>query len=767
MKEEILKRKMFSAPMSKRTTNVGIMAGFDDDEMDEDEAAGELTRRSPQSPEILMNNLRGDIRSVDARYEELAQMVGEEAAMETPPEVLALMQGQMAQQQGIGALPQAPQMPQQPMPPQMPQQPMPPQMAPQMPPEMAQQMPPQEAPLQMAQGGYVQRFSNGSGPEGVTRFPKAFSPEQLAAMPGYNPYLPPDVEQIFNEPGLETSSPESYLLGGLGAGRLGLSGASALRSRYFTPTTRQLPNLGQGLQFETVGGGGVRGMTVDATKFMRDLPSRTAGGARTAANALKDFVSRNKGKTAVGGVLGAGLLTSALMPKDETAPGSELPKPDALPTPSVLPRAGTEGAATEAADTTQEPRLTDLGLGTDQEEGKPAPSAMDRTKKYASDYERLFSEYLGSDGTKEAQKTQALLLLADAGLKLARGSGKPGTSFATELAIASEGIPGGLAKLSAQTAERETSLKMAAIQAAMDKVQSEDKTLRDLQIQELKNQSELFKYMLGRGEFTSVEDLGSGLTVGKTKGGRLQFSQDPKAVAAAQNSPFFLNPDTNPYTVVDSGKEPLPATDKQTRIDLRNKLSAIDGTLENINRVGPLLANAYGMPAAAVNLYNNVIVPFGASPNIQNAEAIRSVRQTLNQAQPVLAQIGGRTGRLAVQQEEWVREVLGDKPGSWFSNPAIAAKNMQILQNDLQNERQRVLEQLGLVSTSVRAEVPGLGIAEDPLIVPSDPKKRLAFVSMLSKQFSTAPNTPLFLKSPGGETARFTVKDIINTFGQQ
>jgi hypothetical protein len=36
--------------------------------------------RTPQNPEILMNNLRGDMRSVDARYQELAQMVGDEAA---------------------------------------------------------------------------------------------------------------------------------------------------------------------------------------------------------------------------------------------------------------------------------------------------------------------------------------------------------------------------------------------------------------------------------------------------------------------------------------------------------------------------------------------------------------------------------------------------------------------------------------------------------------------------------------------------------------
>ena len=85
-----------------------------EDEMDRDENA-EMEQmpamsRTPQNPEILMNNLRGDMRSVDARYQELAQMVGEEAAMDTPPEVLAMLQTQLAMQQqggGIGALPQA------------------------------------------------------------------------------------------------------------------------------------------------------------------------------------------------------------------------------------------------------------------------------------------------------------------------------------------------------------------------------------------------------------------------------------------------------------------------------------------------------------------------------------------------------------------------------------------------------------------------------------------------------------------------------------
>ena len=114
MKDEILKREMFSKPMSKSSRNSGIMAGFEDEMEDE---GTQPMARSPQNPEILMNNLRGDMRSVDARYLELAQMVGEQAAMETPPEVLAMLQSQFAAQAappmpqgGIGALPQGAEM---------------------------------------------------------------------------------------------------------------------------------------------------------------------------------------------------------------------------------------------------------------------------------------------------------------------------------------------------------------------------------------------------------------------------------------------------------------------------------------------------------------------------------------------------------------------------------------------------------------------------------------------------------------------------------
>lgn len=188
--------------MENDVENVGIMAGFkdllemEDDEMEdtneEDRVASEVMGRSPKSPEILMNNLRGDMRSIDARVDELADMVGYRAAKDTPQEVLALLQPVLAQQQGIGAAPASAEMMQGPQPPMAPP-PMPPGApggapgaAPGgMPPELMAMMaggpqgmtgpPPPETggiagapPIAMARGGYVQNFQEGSTEDGVT-----------------------------------------------------------------------------------------------------------------------------------------------------------------------------------------------------------------------------------------------------------------------------------------------------------------------------------------------------------------------------------------------------------------------------------------------------------------------------------------------------------------------------------------------------------------------------------------------------------------------
>jgi hypothetical protein len=181
--------------------NVGIMSGFlddIDDLMEEIEKEGQVEEgddadmarildRRPDSPEILMNNLRGDYRSIDARREELADRVGYNAAQQTPDEVLAMLQPIFAQQ-GIAALPMGgadvgalpmdamtgmpppggmppmdPAMMGMPPPAAQPMMNMPPEMM-GMAPEGIASLPaemPAEMPMQMARGGVVQRFQQG------------------------------------------------------------------------------------------------------------------------------------------------------------------------------------------------------------------------------------------------------------------------------------------------------------------------------------------------------------------------------------------------------------------------------------------------------------------------------------------------------------------------------------------------------------------------------------------------------------------------------
>jgi hypothetical protein len=109
MKSKVLDRPMFKGGKMD-PDEVGIMSILmgEDDDMGEDGDESDMAKlmdRRPDSPEILMNNLRGDMRSIDARFEELADRVGYEAAQQTPPEVLALLQPVLAAEQGIAALP--------------------------------------------------------------------------------------------------------------------------------------------------------------------------------------------------------------------------------------------------------------------------------------------------------------------------------------------------------------------------------------------------------------------------------------------------------------------------------------------------------------------------------------------------------------------------------------------------------------------------------------------------------------------------------------
>lgn len=96
--------------------NVGIMQGFEDDAETIAAAGAQKTEEIETAADYteLMDSIRGDKKSEDERRDELAEIVGEKDANDTPESVLTLVQPviQMldtpqVRQEGIGATPQA------------------------------------------------------------------------------------------------------------------------------------------------------------------------------------------------------------------------------------------------------------------------------------------------------------------------------------------------------------------------------------------------------------------------------------------------------------------------------------------------------------------------------------------------------------------------------------------------------------------------------------------------------------------------------------
>jgi len=731
MKEEILKRAMFAMPLSKESKNSGIMSGFDMDEMEKDvDVNADLEEmppmaRTPQNPEILMNTLRGDMRSVDARYMELAQMVGEEAAMETPPEVLAMLMGQMgAQQAGIGALPQGQEM----MPPGA-QMPAPDQMgAPQPAPAMPQ------GGIPMPQGmESAPPFSQGAeAPQGFAYGGEVEAPETPDGMPPMYAAV-----GAFITPATRAAQ---FL--GDKASQYGSAANAALGRMFMTPQGISQPYLenlrGPGGKFmaEQVQRGGnllqptfTQGIREGVTRLAEQYP-RISQMALPAAG-LAALAAAPKGGQ--GERMGSSLVDQ--IPTDsreEMVRSSVLDQPAAVsmsldrPFTTTKPERyniteGTPAAPPAAPMAAQETRpeapaeTDDLGafitekLGAFDKRQKDAgvagaikdavkeKSKVDRIREARAEYEPLFKEILGDD--KEAAKVNALLLLSEAGLKLA-GTRKP--TFAMALADAASGLPRGFAAIAAQERELGVKGKMAALQQAISDVDAQDKYAQALKLQVLKSDYDLLKEQVKQGGGVT-EDAGMGLRVTKTKGGSLVGSgidpNDP-SVKSAVNSRFTLRDTDNPF-VENRGQAPTTVEqDKSERVKLGNTLRSLDNSLATLDNLKSVYTSAYGPGAWFADKVNNLLVPVDPTgairPNFDTADAATRISTGMNSLLKNIASANDG-GRVAVQEQEWVRETAKgiSNPTAFFSNKELAAKQFGSMEAMLRNARQQVLTQLG------------------------------------------------------------------------
>ena len=770
MKDEILKRAMFAMPLSKEAQGTGIMSGFDMEEMDEDvDTNADMEEmppmaRTPQNPEILMNTLRGDMRSVDARYMELAQMVGEEAAMETPPEVLAMLMGQMgAQQAGIGALPQAQGM-------------MPPGAG--MPPP-DQMGAPQPAPA-MPQGGIPM-------------------PEGMESAPPFSP-------------GAE-EAPQGYAYGGLVRGaqflgnkasQLGSSANAALGRMFMTPQGISQPYLenvrGAGGKFtaEQVQRGGdlltptfTQGIQQGVSRLAEQYP-RVAQMALPVAGALGLAAAPKGDGPSSGGsflmdqiprdtreeIIAAG-QRPVTMRMDMNTMTQQRPGEAATPIPMAAPPAMAAPVATQDTAAVAEAPADELGafineklgafdkrqtgktgtLATDLKEAVKEKSKMDRIREAQAEYAPLYEELLGSD--KESAKVNALLLLSEAGLKLA-STRKP--TFAMALGEAFAGVPRGFAAIAAQERELGMKVKTASLQQAIGDVDAQDKYAQALKLQLLKGDYELLKEQAKQSGGVT-EDAGMGLRVTKTKSGSfLGTGIDPNdpTVKSAVNSRFTLRDTDNPY-VQNRGAAPTTVeTDKGERVKLGNTLRSLDNSLATLDNLKSVYTSAYGPGAWFADKVNNLLIPVDPTglvkPNFDTADAATRISTGMNSLLKNIASANDG-GRVAVQEQEWVRETAKgiSNPTAFFTDKELAAKQFGSTEAMLRNARQQVLTQLGFEGNDYVMNTPNTGTKNDPFVIPADPGQQRTMFTFLGSTVGKLqdPRAVVHLRMPNGTVQQF------------
>lgn len=784
MKDEVLKRAMFSMPLSKSARNSGIMEGFDDEEIEDLENQNfedmPPMARNPQNPEILMNTLRGDMRSVDARYMELAQMVGEEAAYDTPPEVLAMLQPQLsAQQGGIGALPQAAGM-------------MPPGMGGGAP--MPQQgMPPEGGIAPFSQGGAEQapptpdglppaRAAVGGLQTAASRFGQMVGDRAGTAAQALNTYLgralmaPQPTLQRMTADGMPlTVQAREALMAGPG-GTI-VQGAGARLAPYTTMGPLQSPTLTQGITY------GLQQIAANNPR-MAELVSRYGPGALAGVlgvegarqyltgvspedQKLEEFRQRQgygfapipteaEPSGPAGSMAERRATLSALVPRAvEGAPLPEKTEPLSMP---------------EAPAEVTTANFLKKALAS---EGKKALSKGERIKAGYEDILPLYKELLGED--KESAKVNALLLLADAGLKLAGSRQK---SLGMAVAEAASGLPRGFAAIAAQAKEQEGKIKAAALSQAINDVSDQDKFAQAQQLEVLKGDFRILVEQIKKGGAGNVitKDGGMGLRIGETKdGGFLGAKVDPNdpTVKTAVGSRFTLRDTDNPF-VENRGAAPTTVeTDKSERVKLGSTLRSLDNSLSALDNLKGQFSQLYSPGTWFQDKVNNILVPVSGGlirPDVDQQAAATQVRTGLNSITKSIASANDG-GRVAVQEQEWARQ-LADAvadPTKFLANKELAAKTFNAMETSLRNARQQTLSQLGYVTNDYVMRTPNTGTQSDPFTIPTDPDQQRIMFTFLGSTIGKLqdPRAQVYIRMPNGTVSPFSPTQLRGLIGTQ
>lgn len=756
MKKSVLQRKMFVGSMPKKESN-GILTGFDE-EIDVD-----YEERTPDNLEIIANNLRGDMRSMDERYMELAQMVGE-AAFDTPEEVVTLMQAQFAQQagpQGISAVG-----------------------APQVPPPtggIMAGMEPQQ-PMQMAHGGLVHR-QTGSPPGG----------EVARRQLGFMRYLPPGTIPAPGEvPPRSVPIPRVDLTATPAVGGrmpiLSAEAANLMRSGALAggppPTLAQ--QISPALRASTVAAEGMRSVIPFAREAGRTIMSTPQGrGAAMIGTALGTVPFIMGGEQAptggpefseVPGVDAQGRYRPVLRSL-ENMPGTPEQK-------AAIRRVGFTdieglGMGTLGRGPTPEEVVgTRPGAAPAAAEEKPAerkvveapattvtPPTADRAQEFRDRVREkmdIYKEFLGDD--PEFRKAQALFLLAESALNVA---GSKGYSTGERLSKGLKGLPAGMAAIGAEAEKSRRAVAAAAVSAVEQEFADARRLATTLAREQIRK---------GPGISSKVQSLFSSIK------SRMPGMDDDVALQLAtdiDNNTVKPNEKTgeyidvlggrvrwSPHKALNSGsigfldpQQPFVRTSDQTiesatlgeREDLLKKRVALQKRIEGNNDMLKLI---YGdtvgfLPTIQSGVSQLVLSTFGdvglGLTNVQKNQ----IRDRLQQYREELIKANLRNaGRPAVYDQKKMESLIRD-PNAFFASPELLISNVTNLQREDINELARIDSQLFGVPLKQLDRVP-VGSKTDPL--PLSPNSQM----ILDQMFTNRPNMGVWIRYPDGVTERMT-----------
>jgi hypothetical protein len=773
MQDEALKRSMFNKPMTKATRNSGIMAGFDEnmEDMRPEEPEEQMSpmARTPQNPEILMNTLRGDMRSMDARVQELAQMVGDQAAQETPPEVLALLQAQLAAQQmpqsGIGGLPQSAGMP----------------------PAPGAGMPPEGMPAAPQGAGPM-------APVGAPPFPQgASAPQQFSHGGAVEPPTPDGLPPMHAFLGSIVNPMARFAQ--MGADKAAMLGqeANIIGGRIMTQGfPQQFPGI-----LENIRGPGGRFLAEQTLKYptltqhlgnvgskLAEQYPRVAGAVNTVTqpvvagaaalgasipiiNSMTPSAKRSPEEEAQFQELLGRIPTNSEFP---TRPGGPVPpvnadEPPPVPSGAKKPAVPVSPAAITGEKTTDE-FIKDQGrpAGANLTSIIPASSAktdVESIREKYKEYGPLFKEILGDNN--DDMRANAMLLLADAGFKYASARPTAGSTPVTIFSEAVADLPRGVASLVAQARDRKVKIDTAALSQAITDVSTEKKAMATLRSDIIKGDYSLLREQAKQGGGT-LEDGGAGLVIAKTsKGGFVGVSIDPKnpTVQSAISSRWTLS-DANPFVEFRGQAPTTVETDKQERTKLTGTLRSLDNSLSTLENLKGEFANAYGPGAWFNDKVNNLLVPVLPTalvrPDVNLVDTKTRINTGLNSIIKNIASAND-SGRVAVQEQEWAKKTAADieNPTAFFQDKELAAKQFNSMETMLRNSRQQVLTQLGYEGSDYVMRTPNTGTKSDPFVVPADPTAQKQMFNFLGNSLGKIqqPNATVYLKWPNNPPQAF------------